>query len=277
MQDWQALVEKSAGEFYMYCKNLTTGAAIARNETARLETASVIKLPILLAVLDKVQRRELSLRQSVHVRRADVGKHGSGVMKYFYLHQSFELYNLLVLMTSVSDNVATNAIIRLIGRNTVNQFMQSLGFSQTELTAEKLDFPAGFSLESSPGVGLTTPKEMATLVERLMNGELLDQANTKIAMKLLQQVQASSFQSRLPRRKIKKFGSKTGGLFDDTKPLKVMNDAGYIIDADGNRYVFTLFSTLPIDRRYRQLDLDADITFSKVAARLFHDLSSVEK
>jgi len=275
MQDWQALVEKS--EFYMYCKNLTTGAAIARNETARLETASVIKLPILLAVLDKVQRRELSLRQSVHVRRADVGKHGSGVMKYFYLHQSFELYNLLVLMTSVSDNVATNAIIRLIGRNTVNQFMQSLGFSQTELTAEKLDFPAGFSLESSPGVGLTTPKEMATLVERLMNGELLDQANTKIAMKLLQQVQASSFQSRLPRRKIKKFGSKTGGLFDDTKPLKVMNDAGYIIDADGNRYVFTLFSTLPIDRRYRQLDLDADITFSKVAARLFHDLSSVEK
>jgi beta-lactamase class A len=48
---WRQILEQSKGEYHIYCKTLETGRTMEHQPDDILETASVVKLPILLALL----------------------------------------------------------------------------------------------------------------------------------------------------------------------------------------------------------------------------------
>ncbi|MBS7527314.1 serine hydrolase [Fusibacter paucivorans] len=140
------------------------GNIIAINENECFETASCIKVPILATLLNEVEKGNLSLDDPL-VYTPENFIDGSGVLRSLTPGLSLSTLDFATLMIIVSDNIATNVLIDLLGIDRVNAVCDSLGMVQTRLH-NKIDFVKYRQL------GTTTPKEYAVIFERAYQGEL---------------------------------------------------------------------------------------------------------
>lgn len=276
---WRELVDASRGDYCIAARNLTTSHSIEVSASQVVETASTIKLPILLALLDRVQRRTLSLRRSYRLTRADVGRNGSGIMQYMYLTNGMPLYNHAQLMMSVSDNATTNLIIRLLGKDEINRFIhERIGLKNTALKMGFVDFPDDYTFGPDNFMGTSTMADMATLMSRLVKGEVLDAKRTAIALRLMGQVQNSSVRRQTGDLGLRASASKTGAIWMDDEPRNVLTEVGTTVTRRGERLLFALHQTHPKDPRFNgSVDAAERVEFARVARALLIDLGAEPK
>ncbi len=131
--------DKVDGRMALYVENLATGETVAIDADSSYETFSVIKVPIMATVLQRVKEGKLRLDERVSLR-ADQRRIPSGVL--YALDPGLEptVRDLLTLMTIISDNVATDALTDLVGRDAVTSFMASLGLPNTRIRFSDLDW-----------------------------------------------------------------------------------------------------------------------------------------
>jgi beta-lactamase class A len=182
----QTDLERTAGNFDgvmgIYAENLDTGQSFAVNADRVFPQGSSIKIPILITLLRQDQQGRLRLSDRIVVRRADmVG--GSGVLQDFGDGtSSLALRDLAALMMVVSDNSATNILIDRVGMANVNAVIREAGLRHTRLARKMMDQAA----ERAGRENVSTPREMAALIEKLDGGRLLDAAHTAMALHLLE-------------------------------------------------------------------------------------------
>jgi beta-lactamase class A len=272
MTTWDTLVAVQNGAFSIAAKNLGTHTSILNDHNRRVEAASTIKLLVLCCLLRRVQEGDISLHHLAKVTEEDITPSGSGLLQFAAPQAPFEWQHLALLMMAVSDNIATNTIIRRLGRQRINSYARTIGLSQTQLLTERLDFKTksreGFKL------GVTTAHEMMRLLELLVTGKLLDATHTAIALNMLSAVQGSSFARRINLAPLQQFGSKTGWLYSPSSSQMILNECGTFTTKDGVVSVFAVFSTLPLDQhKPTSLDSSSRHTFARVAEAVFRDLS----
>lgn len=273
-QSWVDIIAESAGEYSVYCSAPGTPVTLRHRENVVVEAASTIKVAILIALLDAAQSKRLSLRKRIDLKRSDVGRNGSGLLQSMYFNAPFTLYNLAFLMMSISDNVATNVIIHLLGFDKINAFIKTdLGLNHTRLVMRKLNFERGHRLKTY--MAQTTAAEMVELLERLAADTLLDRYHTRLALRMMAAIQKSTFNRRLPAAKIKRFASKTGWIDSKADRRQVFNECGLIETTSGKRYVFSVFATLPLDKELTySLDAPARYEFAELGRALFSALEA---
>lgn len=89
--------------------------------------ASVIKIGIMSCLLDEVEKRALSLAETVKITASQqVG--GAGVLFELEPDREFRLDELCKLMMVVSDNTASNALARRLGMEKLNGFWAERGY-----------------------------------------------------------------------------------------------------------------------------------------------------
>jgi beta-lactamase class A len=169
------------------------GESFTINGDQEFPSASIIKLPILLAALIKAKVGEIDLDQVIKIsNKSKVG--GSGVIQALSKHASLSIKDLLTLMISVSDNTATNMIIDMIGMDAINDVFNQVGLTNTVLQRKMMDFQA---IEMGKD-NLTSPKEMIHCL-KLLNG-----LNFKIGFEgtvIAREILASQqFKNKLPER-----------------------------------------------------------------------------
>ena len=107
----------------------------------RVPSASVIKLPIMIEAMTWVQDGRLN-PDEIHILTTSEKAGGSGVLNT-YPHRSRITYrDLITLMMTISDNTATNILIRELGMDTINARMTALGLTQSRLNREMMDTAA---------------------------------------------------------------------------------------------------------------------------------------
>jgi beta-lactamase class A len=170
------------GVMGIYAENLDTGQTFAVNADRVFPQGSSIKIPILITLLRQDQQGRLHLSEQIVVRRGDmVG--GSGVLQDFGDgSSSLALRDLAALMVVLSDNTATNILINRVGMTNVSAEIHGAGLTQTRLARKMMDQAA----ERDGRENVSTPREMATLIEKLDRGRLLDSAHTAMALRLLE-------------------------------------------------------------------------------------------
>lgn len=104
-------------------------------------SASTIKLPILLTVMEGVQRETFQLQQPVKVPESVILP-DTTVFEPENRRETYSLLELLYWMITVSDNTATNVLIDLVGMEAVNGLCHRWGASHTQLQRKMLDFEA---------------------------------------------------------------------------------------------------------------------------------------
>jgi beta-lactamase class A len=188
----RAEVAACPGNVWIYAKNLDTGATYDYRGDERVRTASTIKLPILVAVYAEVAAGRARWDQPL-VLTKDKKVSGSGVLTEFADGTTITLRDAANLMIVVSDNTATNLVLDVVSSDTVNARMDALGLTKTR-SVRKIGGGSPSKVNDDPvwrlyGPGISTPKEMVTLLERLERGEIVSPEASKEIVETLKREQ----------------------------------------------------------------------------------------
>lgn len=133
-------------------------------------TASTIKLAILCAAMDKNQKGEIGYYDTRVYAEADK-QGGAGFIQNYKPGTKLELKELLHLMITISDNTATVMLVKWLGVMNINGWLDSQGLRNTRLLTNLPESETGLlELRKKWGLGVTTPNEMAELMERVGDG-----------------------------------------------------------------------------------------------------------
>jgi len=147
----RAQINGFSGTVSLYAKNLDTGATLGIREADPVRTASTIKLPILLAVLDAVARGKAKWTEPLTVTAAEKVS-GSGVLgTEFSDGVALPLQDVVHLMMVLSDNTATNLVLERFPADSVNAYLDTIGIKTTRSMRKvrgdgnQLKAPSGWS------------------------------------------------------------------------------------------------------------------------------------
>ncbi len=195
-----ALTKDFKGTVVLYAKNLTTGRDFGVGAETRVKTASTIKLPILCTLESLVAQGKVRWDERIVLKPEDKVT-GSGVLGSLADGTDLTVRNLAILMIIVSDNTATNLIIDRISADAVNDYLDSIGIHQTRSNRKvrgdgsKLKEPTGWSkagmIEENKkyGLGVSTPKDMVTILEMLQQGKIVSPAASKDILDIMKMQQ----------------------------------------------------------------------------------------
>lgn len=125
----ERILETAEGEFGVAIKHLETGETLTINGDKLYPLASVVKVPILVALCNEAAAGNLDLHEKIQLHQQDHVP-GSGVLKEMIPGTTFTLKDLAMLMIIVSDNMATDKLLQILGRDLVNNHMEKLGLEQ---------------------------------------------------------------------------------------------------------------------------------------------------
>ncbi|HEV7180020.1 MAG TPA: serine hydrolase [Candidatus Baltobacteraceae bacterium] len=161
-----AIARDSSGVVGVFCRTLAEGPPlIAYNANEQFPTASTIKLLILTTAFHLEERRPGTLdRFIVAHRSALIG--GSPFMERLRDGARVTVRELLVPMITLSDNTASNALMRHFGLDEINAVGVSAGMNHTKLARRFLDYTAIVHHHDN----VTTPRDMGTLLHAIARG-----------------------------------------------------------------------------------------------------------
>jgi len=177
-----ALLQGFNGDAGVYIRNLVTGKAVAINADSVFPTASIVKIPILVGIMDKINRGELSYYQEL-VYKDSLLYAGSDILGSFRNGEKITLAKLIMLMLTTSDNTASLWLQSLAGTGKrINELLDSAGFVFTRVNSRT---PGREANRGQYGWGQTTPFEMATLMQQIYEGRLITDSLSKRMIRLL--------------------------------------------------------------------------------------------
>lgn len=157
----------------VYVYNLKTGKEAGVNADTIFPTASIVKVPIILGIFDKIQKGKLTLNDTLLYRENRVYG-GSGLMQFYKDSTNTDLRTLAALMITYSDNVTSIWSQELAGGGKdINELMSKIGLKNTRVNSRT---EGREDLWEKYGWGQTTPREMASIMVKIRKREVLNDA-----------------------------------------------------------------------------------------------------
>jgi beta-lactamase class A len=170
------------GSIGVYIKDLKHNKIVSINADTIFPTASMVKIPILIGIMDKINKGELDYHQQLKYRDSLLYA-GVDILGSFKDTEKIELGKVMMLSLTMSDNTASLWLQSLAGKGTrINEILDSLGFKNTRVNSRT---PGREMNRSQYGWGQTTPKEMATLMEKISKGEIINKERSAQMLRLL--------------------------------------------------------------------------------------------
>ena len=217
MTDWTTLERAAAaldGRAGVFVTDAGGDVLYERDADGTYPSASVIKIPLLMTLYADAAVGRLSLDD-----RLPVGERlpGTGVLRHLADVAELSVRDHAMLMTIVSDNTSTNRLIERVGLDRVATRLEEWGCTVTRLQRKMFDVAAaGRGMDN-----VASPRELGSLLLRLVRGELVDRVTSDTVLAVLDQTQDHTLIRRyLPAGT--RVAHKTGSL------EKVRNDAAVI-------------------------------------------------
>ena len=216
-------------EYAVYLAYPARTSEIYTYNSTKMRSASMIKVFILAAIMEKVERGELSLDEKIILRSSDkVG--GAGILSGYPSGESFSLREILKLMITHSDNTATNIAIDQIGMTAINEYIQRKGYRDTVLQRKMMDIDA----INAGRENYSSVKDLGNIFLRIYNFECVNETYDAIMIDFLQeQTDDECFPAALPDKLV---AHKTGAL------VGLFDDGGIIYDKDGDDVILVIMT-----------------------------------
>lgn len=178
-----------AGEVGLLVASLDGEVLYRHAEDRVFPAASTIKVPLLIAALQRAQAGDLELNGRVMMQDTDRVP-GAGVLHELAGGLALTWRDVLTLMIVVSDNTATNLVIERLGLDPFNAWLQARGLRETRLVG-KLQLPEQLRNEAQRRGerNATSARDQAALLLGLVRGDLLDGVHTRLALEIMKRQQ----------------------------------------------------------------------------------------
>jgi beta-lactamase class A len=162
------LTSDFAGDVGLYVRHLDTQETVAIRADDVFPTASLIKLPILIRVLERVQMGEIDYHAPLTYTK-DRLYPGEDLLGACADGSKIDVSKLCLLMITLSDNTASLWLQELAGTGTaINAWLAAKGFVHTRVNSRT---PGREADKEAFGWGQTTPREMAELLVLVRQGQ----------------------------------------------------------------------------------------------------------
>jgi beta-lactamase class A len=163
----QAIAATHKGRIALYAENLKTGQTASLAADTPVQTASTIKMGILLDAAEQIRSGHATFDEKL-VLNKDNQVPGSGVLAQLDTPLALTLKDVLTLMVVLSDNTATNLAIDRLGLEHIDHTLRAAGTKQTWLYKKVYKPASGPMPADQPkfGLGKTTAREMAGIMTR---------------------------------------------------------------------------------------------------------------
>ena len=157
------------GDIGIYVKDLKSGKTVTINADTLFPTASIVKVPILLGITDKIMKGQYTYDSTVAYDTSYLYR-GEDIIGEFKDGGLIRIKKLIMLMLTTSDNTASLWLQALSGTGTrINQILDSLGYKDTRVNSRT---PGRETNRSQYGWGQTTPREIAGIMERIYTNKI---------------------------------------------------------------------------------------------------------
>ena len=186
------------GKVGFYFKNLVTGESFGYNEKEQFLPASIMKVPLLAAILLMRERGETSFDETITVR-ADEKLPGCGAIQHMTGDKdgsvTLDIATLYKLMIVISDTTATNALYKHYGNDKIIGLLKELGLKGTQFNRAFYD-----SVREEKGIqNYFVPEEIGILLEKMYRKTLISpQASETMQNILLMQQVNHKMGGKLP-------------------------------------------------------------------------------
>lgn len=211
------------GHVALYAKNLTTGETVALDPEKPVQTASVIKLALMLQAFEQIRDGKLKLSQPVTLTKANQVA-GSGILAQLDPGLTLTLKDTITLMITLSDNTATNMLIDVVGLRPTNEMVARMGLKNTYFY-KKVFVPTTEPMPADQkqfGLGKTTAEEMAKLLESIYRCDLGDR---ELCTDMIATMRKQQYRAMIPRYLVAP---------DSSDPLSPIADKIGMLDAVRN-------------------------------------------
>jgi beta-lactamase class A len=193
----EAMAAAYDGHVTLYAKNLTTGETVSLDASRPVQTASVIKLAMMLQAFEQVHAGKLNLSQPV-VLTKDNQVGGSGILALMDPGLTLTLKDTITLMMTLSDNTATNMMIDTVGLRPTNDMLAGMGLKNTYFY-KKVFKPADGPMPDDQkqfGLGKTTAEEISRIMESIYRCDLGDR---DLCLQMITIMRNQQYRAMLPR------------------------------------------------------------------------------
>jgi beta-lactamase class A len=259
----------------LYAAQLNTGKTVAIDADHPVQTASVIKLAILFEAMEQVRAGKARWDEKLTLAKGD-GVSGSGVLFFFDAPLTLTLKDVLTMMVIVSDNTATNLAIDRFGVDAVNARIAWLGLKDTHLYKKVMKPATGPMPADQPkfGLGKTTAREMATIMERIGlcqlagPGEKAQSEDAAICQVVLTMLRNQFYRNTIPRYLEKLDSSETGsGIASKTGSLNAVRNDVAIVAGKNGPMIISIFTYENEDKSWTP-DNQAEMMIARLAKEI---------
>jgi beta-lactamase class A len=245
----------------LHAIDIDSGAELGVEPDAPVVSASVFKLPVLVELCRQASAGTVALTQRVPIPAGFTPTDGGIGLSVMLDDVELSLRDLAMMMMSISDNRATDVIMALLGRESINATMREHGFPGTVLEgdcaylyrtmeedlgmpyddiapqqyADRFDAIRAMRATTAPLTNRTTPRETTRLLAALWRDELLDAAACAEVRRILGlQIWPHRLAAGFPDDAVRLSG-KTGTI------AHLRSEAGVVEHPDGGRCAVAVF------------------------------------
>jgi beta-lactamase class A len=277
-----ALVAAHHGKVALYASDLATGQEVSVQPDEPVQTASVIKLGILYEAMIEIRDGRAKWDEPITLP-AGYAVGGSGMLQFFDAPLTLTLKDVLSMMVIVSDNTATDLAIDRFTAKAVDERLMQLGLKNTYLY-KRIGKPAIEPLPadfSKFGLGKTTPREMADLMETIGKCELhpqgtataagketfgpVDDQDRAICKVALHMLMSQFYRDTIPRYlDLVDHSAHGSGIASKTGSLNAVRNDVAIVAGKNGPIVMSIFTFDNKDQTWT-VDNEAEMTIAKIA------------
>lgn len=171
------------GDVGVYVYDISKNKIAAVNADTIFPTASMVKVPIFIGLMHKINNGELTYHQEMIFTDSVRYSEGQEILASFKDSSKINLNVLIMLMMSMSDNGASLWLQGLSGGGTqINKYMDSLGMKYTRVNSRT---PGRKENWNEYGWGQTTPREMATLMKLIVENKIIDKQISERMLRMM--------------------------------------------------------------------------------------------
>ncbi|MCI8610213.1 MAG: serine hydrolase [Firmicutes bacterium] len=179
------------GDFGVCYVDLTEDKHLFCGNCQVFPASGMVKLMALVECYRQIEEGKLNPNKLYTIRNQDRAMfEGRPYGALHFLHEGIRLtvFDLCNLMITVSDNLAFNLLVDILGMERINETFQLLGYHHMELKRKLFD-----NEKMEAGVENTiSVKEIAMIFERMYKGQLISEKASRDMLALMTQHQRTS-------------------------------------------------------------------------------------
>lgn len=235
------IIQSSKGTVGVAVIGLEDNFSMTMNDHKRFTLHSVYKFPLALAVLDQVDKGQLSLDQKLHVTKKDLLPNTWSPLRDEHPNGGdISLSELLGYTVSQSDNNGCDFLFRLLGgTKNVQTYIRNLGIKDISIAATEEEVAKAWPVQYT---NWSRPSAMLRLMVNAYRGKYLSQSSTDFLWKLMRETSTgpNRMKGLLPPGTVVAHKTGTSGT-NDKGLAPATNDVGIVTLPNGKHFAIVVF------------------------------------